>query len=211
LDNKKLGKSCSVCRGTGTEHIDMGFLPDIYTECETCRGTGYTPEAWDVRLHRYTLPELNRLTIQEVYDMFKEEPSIAEPLRAAIDVGLGYLVLHQPGYSLSGGEAQRLRIAAELAKKNSKDTLYILDEPTLGQHMEDVDRLGGVLQRLVDEGNSVLIVEHHPSLLAQCDWLIELGPEGGENGGYLIASCPPGELSGTPTAPYVSKLLEGTS
>ncbi len=208
LDEKKLGKGCSVCRGTGTERIDMGFLPDIYTECETCQGTGYTPEAWDVKLHGYTLPEMNKLTINEVYDLFKAEASIAEPLKAAMDVGLGYLVLHQPSYSLSGGEAQRLRIAAELAKKNSSDTLFILDEPTLGQHLDDVDRLGGVLQRLVDEGNSVLIVEHHPNLLAQCDWLIELGPEGGENGGYVIASCPPSELSGTPTAPYISKILE---
>ena len=209
LNEKKLASRCSVCRGSGTQRIDMGFLPDIYTECETCQGTGYSPEAWDVKLHGYSLPELNQLTIQEVYDLFREEQAVAEPLKAAIDVGLGYLVLHQPGYSLSGGEAQRLRIAAELSKKNSKDTLYILDEPTLGQHMEDVARLSSVLQRLVDEGNSVLVVEHHPSLLAQCDWLIELGPEGGENGGYVIKSGPPSDFHDTPTGPYIEKLLEG--
>ena len=102
-------------------------------------------------------------------------------------------------------------MAAELAKKTEKDTLYILDEPTLGQHMEDVERLVGVLQRLVDEENSVIVVEHHPSLLAQCDWLIELGPEGGEEGGYLIASCPPDKLHGTPTSPYIEKILEASS
>jgi excinuclease ABC subunit A len=208
LNKKKLGSRCSVCRGSGTLHIDMGFLPDIYTECETCKGTGYSPEAWDVMLHGYSLPELNRLTIQEVYELFKEEPAILNPLKAAVDVGLGYLVLHQPGYTLSGGEAQRLRIAAELSKKKSKDMLYILDEPTLGQHMEDVARLCVVLQRLVDEGNSVLVVEHHPSLLAQCDWLIELGPEGGENGGYVIKSGPPSEFHDTPTGPYIEKILE---
>ena len=186
----------------------MGFLPDIIEKCETCNGTGYTLEAWDVRLRDYTLPEVNLLTISEVYEIFKDERSIADTLKAAIDVGLGYLVLSQPGTSLSGGEAQRLRIAAELAKKKDKDTLYILDEPTLGQHMEDIGRLIIVLERLVDEGNSVIIVEHHPSLLAFCDWLIELGPTGGEKGGYVIASCSPENIRGTPTAPYIKKQLE---
>jgi len=208
LDEKKLGKRCSVCRGSGTEKIDMGFLPDIYTTCETCMGTGYSPEAWDVKLHGYTLPEINQLTIKEVYELFSDETSITEPLKAAMDVGLGYLVLQQPGYSLSGGEAQRLKIAAELSKRKNGNSLYILDEPTLGQHMEDVNRLGNILQRLVDEGNSVIIVEHHPMLLAQCDWIIELGPEGGEEGGYLIASCPPDKLTDTPTAPYIKEQLE---
>ena len=210
LDEKKLRKNCNVCRGIGTVRIDMGFLPDIYTECETCQGTGYSPEAWGVRLNGYSLPEINQLSIAEVYELFQDETSIAEPLKAALDVGLGYLVLHQPGYSLSGGEAQRLRIAAELSKRNTAGTLYILDEPTLGQHMEDVNRLCDVLQRLVDEGNSVLVVEHHPSLLARCDWLIELGPEGGKAGGYVIASCPPKELRGTPTSPYIEKLLKAS-
>jgi excinuclease ABC subunit A len=210
LDVKKLGKRCSVCRGTGTIRVDMGFLPDIYTECETCKGTGYSPEAWDVRLHGYSLPEINQLTISEVFELFKDETSVAEPLKTAIEVGLGYLVLHQPRYSLSGGEAQRLRIAAELSKKKNKEILYILDEPTLGQHMEDVKRLGEVLQSLVDNGNSVLLVEHHPLLLAQCDWIIELGPLGGEEGGYVVASCPPRELLDTPTAPYIKKILENS-
>ncbi len=206
-DEKKLGKRCSVCRGSGYDRIDMGFLPDIYTECETCSGTGYSPEAWDVKLKGVTLPEVNNLTISQVYELFNEYPRLKTLLKPVIDVGLGYLVLHQPGYSLSGGEAQRLKIAAELAKKKKQDTLYILDEPTLGQHMEDVKRLIGVLQRLVDDGNSVIVVEHHPMLLAECDWLIELGPEGGEDGGYLIASCPPDKLRDTPTAPYVEEML----
>jgi excinuclease ABC subunit A len=208
LDERKLGARCSVCRGSGFKRTDMGFLPDIYTNCEICNGTGYSPEAWDVSLKGYRLPEINQLTITEVYELFKDTPRVAEPLKAAIDVGLGYLVLHQPGYSLSGGEAQRLKIAAELAKKTGKGTLYILDEPTLGQHMEDVDRLIQVLHRLVVEGNSVIVVEHHPTVLTNCDWIIELGPKGGEAGGYIIASCPPTEVKDTPTAPFIKKLLE---
>jgi excinuclease ABC subunit A len=188
---------CSVCWGSGTVRTDMEFLPDIYTECETpdiytecetCRGTGYTQEAWDIKHLGYSLPELNDLTLEEVYGLFKDYDRIASPLKAALDVGLGYLLLHQPGHTMSGGEAQRLRIAAELSKKRKSkkrkgETLYILDEPTIGQHMEDIERLKGVLHRLVDEGNSVLVVEHHPSILASCA----------------------GEISGTPTSPYILK------
>ena len=205
LDAKGITKKCTVCRGSGTVRTEMEFLPDIHNECETCRGTGYSPEAWDIRLHGYSLPELNDLTLEQVYNLFKEHVKIEAPLRAALDVGLGYLLLHQPGFSMSGGEAQRLRIASELSKKRKGETLYILDEPTLGQHMEDVERLKGVLHRLVDDGNTVLVVEHHPSILASCDWVIELGPDGGPEGGRVIAEGPPGEIKGTPTAPYIMK------
>lgn len=205
LDAKRITSKCSVCWGSGTVRTDMEFLPDIYTECETCRGTGYTQEAWDIKHLGYSLPELNDLTLEEVYGLFKDYDRIASPLKAALDVGLGYLLLHQPGHTMSGGEAQRLRIAAELSKKRKGETLYILDEPTLGQHMEDIERLKGVLHRLVDEGNSVLVVEHHPSILASCDWVIELGPEGGPEGGKVIAEGAPGEIRGTPTSPYILK------
>jgi len=209
LDEKKLGERCSVCRGRGRITLDMGFLPSVHVECETCRGTGYSPEAWDVRLNDYALPELNRLTISEVYDLFKEEPRIARPLSEAINVGLGYLVLKQPGVTLSGGEAQRLKIAQELSKKNNGG-LYILDEPTLGQHQEDVEHLKGVLHRLVAAGNSVIVIEHNPNLLASCDYLIELGPGGGPEGGRIIATGTPEKVSkeDTPTAPYLKVLLE---
>ena len=205
LDAKGITKKCTVCRGSGTVRTEMEFLPDIHTECETCRGTGYSPEAWDIRLNGYSLPELNDLTLEQVYNLFKEHVKIEAPLRAALDVGLGYLLLHQPGFSMSGGEAQRLRIASELSKKRKGETLYILDEPTLGQHMEDVERLKGVLHRLVDDGNTVLVVEHHPSILASCDWVIELGPEGGPEGGKIIAEGPPGTIKDTPSAPYILK------
>ena len=189
----------------------MGFLPDIHTECETCKGTGYSPEAWDIRLNGHSLPELNDLTLAQVYDLFKDHQKIEALLRAALDVGLGYLLLHQPGFSMSGGEAQRMKIAKELCKKTKDYTLYILDEPTVGQHLEDVERLIGILQRLVDAGNTVIVVEHHPNVLAACDWLIELGPVGGPEGGLIVASETPEKVSlgKTPSAAYIKKVLEG--
>ena len=188
----------------------MGFLPDIFTTCETCQGTGYLPEAWDVRLHGYSLPELGALTIDEIYDLFGDDEKLKGPLKAAKDVGLGYLALRQPGRALSGGEAQRLKIAGELSRKTSEETLYILDEPTVGQHMEDLARLIDVLHRLVDADHTVVVIEHHPHILGACDWLIELGPGGGPNGGQVIASGTPEAVAkgDTTTAPYLREVLE---
>ena len=210
LNQRKLGQRCSVCNGSGYKRIDMEFLPDVHVECETCEGTGYAPEAWDVKLKDHSLPMLNGLTLAGLHGLFGDEPGLAEPLEAAMDVGLGYLVLDQPGHTLSGGEAQRLKIAAELCRKTRRGALYILDEPTVGQHMEDVDRLTKVLHRLVDEGNTVAVVEHSPQLLAQCDYLIELGPEGGPGGGTVIAEGTPEELASmdTPSSVYVRAVLE---
>jgi excinuclease ABC subunit A len=204
-------KKCTACKGAGRIRIDMGFLPTTFSDCDICKGTGYAPELWDIKVNGYSLPELGKLTIEEVYTLFKDKNDyIARYLKAAIDVGLGYLVLQQPGYTLSGGEAQRMKIANELCKKNKSDTLYILDEPSYGQHLEDVERLIEILKRLVKEGSSVVVVEHHPNILAACDWLIELGPEGGPNGGYIIASGTPEIVSelDTLTAPYLKKILE---
>jgi excinuclease ABC subunit A len=220
LDEKKLGQRCSVCRGSGDIRIDMGFLPTVHTECDTCRGTGYRPEAWEVRVRGVALPDLFALTIDQVYELLGDEDRVAKPLSAARDVGLGYLVLRQPGYALSGGEAQRLKIAKELCRTTTSDTLYILDEPTVGQHLEDVARLSGVLRRLVDgngrpdpkhNGNTVVVVEHHPHLLAACDWLIELGPGGGPEGGCVVAEGTPEAVArgDTATAPYLREILEG--
>ena len=188
----------------------MGFLPDVHTPCETCRGTGYRPEAWEVRLRGVALPDLCSLTIDQVVEVCGDPDRLARPLAAAQDVGLGYLVLRQPGYALSGGEAQRLKIAKELCRNASSTTLYVLDEPTVGQHLEDVARLGGVLHRLVEHGHSVVVIEHHPHLLATCDWLVELGPGGGPEGGRVIAAGPPEAMAAgdTPTAPYLHEVLE---
>jgi excinuclease ABC subunit A len=210
LDAGELRRRCSVCRGSGSTKIDMGFLPDVYVSCETCEGTGYRPEAWDVRLNGVALPEVFGLTIDEVHQRFAEEGTLARSLAAARDVGLGYLVLRQPGHALSGGEAQRLKIARELCRRVSGGSLYILDEPTVGQHMEDVARLLGVLHGLVDHGHTVVVIEHHPHVLAACDWLLELGPGGGPDGGRVIATGRPEHLAGgdTPTAPYLRAVLE---
>ncbi|MCK4933526.1 ATP-binding cassette domain-containing protein, partial [Candidatus Bathyarchaeota archaeon] len=211
LNEKELAKPCSVCNGRGSIRTEMGFLPDIYTSCETCRGTGRRAETWDVRLKGKAFPELNRLTFDEIFKLFGHEETLARRLKAAKDVGLSYLVLHQPGHTLSGGEAQRLRIAKELSRKTSNETLYILDEPTVGLHLEDVDQLIGVLRRLVNDGHSVVVIEHHPYLLAACDWLIELGPKGGPQGGRVIASGDPETVGrgDTPTSPYLREVLEG--
>jgi excinuclease ABC subunit A len=222
LDAKALGQRCSACRGSGETRIDMGFLPDVRLACEVCGGTGYRPEAWQIHYLGVPLPDLFSMAVDQVYGLFLEhldsESKLLRSLRAAREVGLGYLVLRQPGYALSGGEAQRLKIARELcrptagrkASARSRQTLYVLDEPTVGQHLEDVERLCGVLNRLVDEGHTVLVSEHHPHLLAACDWLVELGPGGGPQGGHVIAQGTPESVAGgdTPTAPYLAVLLE---
>jgi excinuclease ABC subunit A len=210
LEKTHLSKPCATCEGQGRIVIDMGFLPNAYTTCETCKGTGRCPEAWNVRVHGVALPELNGMTLGEIYELFKDDERIYRKLKPAIDVGLEYLVLRQPSVTLSGGEIQRLKIAQELGKKNHKGSMYILDEPTVGQHLEDVERLNDVLHRLVDEGHSVIIIEHHPHSLVSCDWLIELGPEGGPKGGKVIGEGTPETVAAmkTPTAPYLRDILE---
>jgi excinuclease ABC subunit A len=212
FDEKQMAERCSVCGGSGSTRIEMSFLPDVHTSCEACHGTGYCPEAWEVRANGVALPDVFSKTIDQVYELFGDSERLARPLTAARDVGLGYLVLRQPGYALSGGEAQRLKIVKELCRKskNGGGTLYILDEPTVGQHLEDVARLTGVLHRLVDVGNTVFVIEHHPHLLAACDWLVELGPGGGPDGGLVIATGAPEAVAGgdTPTAPYLREVLE---
>jgi excinuclease ABC subunit A len=209
LSEKTLNQRCSTCRGVGRLRIEMGFLPDEWVECETCRGTGYSQEAWEVRVRGVSLPEVNAMTIDQVYDHFQEDVKLVPRLDIVRQVGLGYLVWKQPAYALSGGEVQRLKIAKELIKKTKTSTLYILDEPTVGLHLEDVARLVAVLNRLVDAGHTVLAVEHHPHLLAACDWLIELGPVGGPDGGKVIAIGTPEEVSmmKTPTASYLRELI----
>jgi excinuclease ABC subunit A len=211
LNHKTLAKPCSACRGSGSIRTDMGFLPDIHSVCEACRGTGRRAEAWEVRVKGVAFPELGGLTIDGLHELFGDEGTVAKKLKAAQDVGLGYLVLRQPRYTLSAGEVQRLRVARDLSRKVNGNVLYILDEPTVGQHLEDLDRLITVLHRLVDEGHSVAVIEHHPHLLAACDWLIELGPRGGPEGGKVIASGTPEDMAAadTPTSPFLRNVLEG--
>ena len=215
LSEEDLGAPCTACGGRGTITLDMGFLPDVHEPCELCAGTGYRPEIWEVRLRGVPLPAVNGMTLEEVLALLSADPPLAPPalqapLELACAVGLGYLAWRQPGYALSGGEAQRLRIARELGRRAGPRTLYILDEPTLGQHPEDVARLAAVLGRLVDAGHTVLAVEHNPHLLAACDWLIELGPGGGPAGGQLLYGGTPEGLAraGTPTSPALAEALD---
>ena len=212
LTEKDFQRGCSSCNGRGVNRIDMGFLPPIYSACESCKGTGYLPEAWDVQLRGHSLPELAGMSLDKIFEIYGDVKGLEAPLTAAHSVGVGYLVLHQPGRTLSGGEAQRLKIARELKKKSSSPTLYLLDEPTVGQHFEDVLRLNCVLHRLVDAGHGVVVIEHHPHLLASCDWLIELGPGGGPKGGEVIAAGTPEQLASleTPTAPFLREALNGS-
>lgn len=211
LNEKKLKTRCTICNGRGYIKIDMKFLPDVIEDCETCKGSGYQVEAWQVYFKGVSLPEVNNLTIEEACELFKDNQNIATKLKYAMEVGLGYLQLSQPARTLSGGESQRLKIVKELSKKSIKKTLYILDEPTIGQHLEDVSNLISTLNLLVDKGHTVVIIEHHPHVLASCDWLIELGPGAGPEGGRIIAKGRPDEVAklDTPTAPYLKKAMEG--
>ncbi len=200
---------CSACKGAGYQRLDMGFLPDVHLPCEACNGSGYKMEIEEIKLRGVSLPALLEKTVVEVLRLWRDETRIASVLQTLCDVALGYLVLHQPARSLSGGEIQRLKIARELNKKSSSDTLYLLDEPTYGLHMADVAQLLAALQRLLEAGCSVIVVEHNLDMLAACDWLVELGPGGGPDGGRIIASGTPEKLAerDTPTGTCLKELV----
>jgi excinuclease ABC subunit A len=209
LGQDDLRPSCDACKGQGSVREDMGFLPPVEHPCDTCDGTGYRATVREVVVRGLSLPDLERLTIAEVLERWDDHDEVARPLRAASRLGLGYLALAQGARVLSGGERQRLKLARELARPVSRPTLYILDEPTTGLHALDVERLVEVLDGLVGQGHSVLVVDHDPALLASCDRLIELGPEGGPGGGRVVASGTPEEVAGggTATAPYLREVL----
>ena len=209
LTDQDLVPRCDACRGAGFHRRDMGFLPSVVSSCDTCEGTGYHLEARRLLVRGHSLPALEPRTLAEVLDLWPDIAGVARPLEAACSVGLGYLRLGQQAHSLSGGEAQRLKLARELGKKVRKHTLYVLDEPTLGLHPHDVQRLRTALEHLVEADNSVLVVEPEPALLAACDWLVELGPGAGPDGGHVVATGTPEALAAgsTPTAPYLAQVL----
>jgi excinuclease ABC subunit A len=204
-----LKRKCSACKGQGFVRIPMDFLPDEWVDCEICNKSGYSPEAWEVRVNDFPLPEIIRMTFDEIQNEFGTEENFIRRLDVIRKVGLGYLVWQQPTRTLSGGEIQRLKIAKELQKATRGKTLYIVDEPTIGMHLKDVQGLLGVFHQLVDEGHTVIAIEHHIHLLAACDWLIELGPKGGPGGGEIIGAGTPEEVSllNTPTAAYLQKII----
>jgi excinuclease ABC subunit A len=169
----------------------MHFLPDIYVPCEVCKGARYNRDTLEVTFRGKSIAEVLDLSCEEALDFFANQPPIARHMQTLVDVGLGYVRLGQPAPTLSGGEAQRVKLASELSKRSTGHTMYILDEPTTGLHFEDVRKLLHVLQRLVDQGNTVLVIEHNLDVIKSADWVIDLGPEGGNGGGLVIAEGPP--------------------
>tara|TARA_B100000029_G_scaffold413979_1_gene417231 strand:+ start:778 stop:3633 length:2856 start_codon:yes stop_codon:yes gene_type:complete len=185
------GGRCESCSGDGTIRIEMHFLPDVYVPCEVCKGQRYNRDTLDIRFKGRTIADVLDMSCDEALDFFQNQPSITRHMQTLVDVGLGYVRLGQSAPTLSGGEAQRVKLASELAKRPTGHTVYILDEPTTGLHFEDVRKLLGVLNRLVDQGNSVIVIEHNLDVVKTADWLIDLGPEGGIGGGRLVAEGTP--------------------
>ncbi len=200
------GGRCETCQGDGMQKLEMYFFEDVYVSCQECEGRRYRPDVLSVRHRGRSISDVLRLTVDEAVELFAGQTTLARRLRVLQEVGLGYLRLGQPATTLSGGEAQRLKIAAELGGRGGGDVLYILDEPTTGLHLDDVKRLLGVLGRLVDAGNTVLVVEHHLDVVKCADWVVDLGPEGGEAGGEIVAEGTPEVVGQTPGS-YTGKFL----
>ena len=205
------GGRCEACRGDGIIKIEMNFLPDVYVPCEVCHGTRYNSETLEVEYKGKNIAEVLNMTVSEALDFFSAIPKIKRKLQTIEDVGLGYIHLGQPATTLSGGEAQRMKLAAELHRQSHGKSFYTLDEPTTGLHMDDIKRLLAVLQRLVDAGNTVLVIEHDLDVVKSADWLIDLGPEGGAGGGNVVATGTPeqvAEVKGSYTGKYLKEMLE---
>lgn len=205
------GGRCEACRGDGIIKIEMNFLPDVYVPCEVCHGTRYNSETLEVEYKGKNIAEVLNMTVSEALEFFSAIPKIKRKLQTIEDVGLGYVHLGQPATTLSGGEAQRMKLAAELHRQSHGKSFYILDEPTTGLHMDDIKRLLAVLQRLVDMGNTVLVIEHDLDVVKSADWLIDLGPEGGAGGGNVVATGTPeqvAEVKGSYTGKYLKEMLE---
>jgi len=200
------GGRCEACQGQGKVKIEMHFLPDIYVPCDVCKGTRYNKETLKIRYKGRNIAEVLDMTVEEALHFFSAIPPIRDKLQTLYDVGLGYIKLGQPATELSGGEAQRVKLARELSRRATGRTLYVLDEPTTGLHPEDVRRLLDVLHRLVDAGNTVVVIEHNLDVIKTADWIIDLGPEGGEEGGEVIAEGPPEEIADHPRS-YTGKFL----
>lgn len=205
------GGRCEACSGDGTIKIEMHFLPDVYVPCEVCKGARYNRDTLDITFKGKNIAEVLDMPISEAVDFFANQPSIARHMQTLVDVGLGYVRLGQPAPTLSGGEAQRVKLASELAKRSTGHTIYLLDEPTTGLHFEDVRRLLTVLSRLVDQGNTVLVIEHNLDVIKTADWIIDLGPEGGTGGGLVVAEGTPEHVAtvdGSHTGRFLKPLLD---
>ena len=205
------GGRCDACEGAGVKKIEMQFLPDVFVKCDECKGDRYNTETLIVKFKGKSISDVLSMTVEEAQSFFRNIPSIERKLRTLNDVGLSYIHLGQPATTLSGGEAQRIKMAAELSRKDTGKTLYILDEPTTGLHFADVDKLLDILDRLVRMGNTVVIIEHNLDVIASADWIVDLGPDGGEEGGKIVATGIPSQLATNPhsyTATYLKSKLK---
>jgi len=205
------GGRCEACSGDGTLKIEMNFLPDVYVPCEVCHGARYNRETLEVHFKGKTVADVLAMPIEEAAEFFAAVPAISRHLRTLVDVGLGYVRLGQPAPTLSGGEAQRVKLAAELQRRSTGRTIYVLDEPTTGLHFEDIRKLLGVLQSLVDKGNSVIVIEHNLDVIKNADWVVDMGPEGGNGGGLVIAEGTPEHVATVPsshTGRFLAEVLE---
>ena len=205
------GGRCEACRGQGVNVIEMNFLPDVYVQCDVCKGARFNRETLQVTYKGHTIADVLEMTVEQAADVFSAIPQAADRLRTLVDVGLGYVKLGQPAPTLSGGEAQRVKLATELSRRATGKTLYLIDEPTTGLSFYDVHKLMDVMQRLVDKGNSIICIEHNLDVIRCSDWLIDLGPEGGDRGGQLVACGTPEEVAQHPTSHtgrYLARVLE---
>ena len=200
------GGRCEACQGDGQRRIEMNFMPDVYVQCEVCSGRRYNQETLAVKFHGYSIADILDLTIEDALTVLADVPTVRQKLQTLVDVGLGYVHLGQSATTLSGGEAQRMKLARELSKRQTGRTLYLLDEPTTGLHFDDVRKLLEVLHRLTDLGNSVIIIEHNLDVIRNADWIIDLGPEGGEDGGRVIGEGRPSKIAATPES-YTGQFL----
>ena len=201
------GGRCDACAGDGTIKIEMHFMPDVYVPCEVCKGARYNRDTLDIMFKGKNIAEVLDMSCEEAAEYFSNQPVISRHMQTLVDVGLGYVKLGQPAPTLSGGEAQRIKLASELSKRSTGRTLYILDEPTTGLHFEDVRKLLGVLSRLVDQGNTVIVIEHNLDVIKTADWLIDLGPEGGDGGGLVLTAGTPEDVVKCPDS-YTGQFLE---
>ena len=189
------GGRCEACSGDGIIKIEMHFLPDVYVPCEVCKGKRYSRETLEVKYKGKSISDVLDMTVEEALDFFKNVTTIKNKLQTLMDVGLGYIKLGQPSTTLSGGEAQRIKLATELSKRSTGQTLYILDEPTTGLHIADVHKLIDILQRLTDQNNTLVVIEHNLDVIKSADNIIDLGPEGGDNGGTVVATGTPEKIA----------------
>ena len=204
------GGRCEACQGDGVIKIEMHFLPDVYVECETCKGQRYNRETLEVKFKGKSIADVLDMTVEDAQGFFQAVPSIREKMDALMRVGLGYIKVGQQATTLSGGEAQRVKLSKELSKRSTGRTLYILDEPTTGLHFEDVRKLLEVLHELVDQGNSVVVIEHNLDVIKTADYIIDIGPEGGDGGGQVVATGTPeqvAEVEESYTGYYLKQML----